>query len=352
MKTTKKRTSHCLRYKRETPATIQKTFAADDYSFITTEKAYEYFKDIPEAVENTSRIADMCDIDIELGSWVFPDLKLQNGATYNDELKRLAYEGIAKHDLAETPELINRLEYELKVIRDKGYSPYFLVVGDLLRYANENGILTNIRGSVAGSLTTYLLDITLVNPLEYKLPFERFLNPDRPTPPDIDMDFARLSKLIPMGSQGFPMTIEHALEITPELKEAYQKEPDAKEILDLARRLEGCVRHISVHAAGVVISPTPLSDFTPIQFDPKGGKLISQYDMHAVEDLGLLKSDFLGIRNLAILADAVRLVKTYHDIDINIQKIPRADKKTFARTDGVHSRIHQAKAQSAARAVS
>jgi DNA polymerase-3 subunit alpha len=362
---------------------LQKTFAADDYSFITTEKAYEYFKDIPEAVENTSRIADMCDIDIELGSWVFPNLQLPNGATYDDELKRLAYEGIAKHDLTETTALVERLEYELKVIRDKGYSPYFLVVGDLLRFANENGILTNIRGSVAGSLTTYLLEITLVNPLEYKLPFERFLNPERPSAPDIDMDYAdnrrdevieyarrkygndhvaqigtfgtmmargavrdvaralgypyavgdRLSKLIPMGSQGFPMTLKHALEITPELKEAYQKEPDAKEIIDLAKKLEGCVRHISVHAAGVVISPTPLSDFTPIQFDPKGdkmsGKLITQYDMHAVEDVGLLKFDFLGIRNLAILADAVRLVKKYHNIDINIQKIPRDDKKTF-----------------------
>ncbi len=360
---------------------LQKTFAADDYSFITTEKAYEYFKDIPEAVENTSRIADMCDIEIPLGSWVFPDLRLSSGATYDDELKKLAYEGIEKHGLERTPELLDRLEYELKVIRDKGYSPYFLVVGDLLRFANENGILTNIRGSVAGSLTTYLLEITLVNPLEYKLPFERFLNPERPSAPDIDMDYAdnrrdevieyarrkygtdhvaqigtfgtmmargavrdvaralgypytvgdRLSKLIPMGSQGFPMTLKHALEITPELKEAYEKEPDAKEIIDLAKKLEGCVRHISVHAAGVVISPTPLSDFTPIQFDPKGGKkLITQYDMHAVEDVGLLKFDFLGIRNLAILADSVRLVKKYHDIDINIQKIPRDDKKTFA----------------------
>lgn len=360
---------------------LQNTFAADDYSFITTEKAYEYFKDIPEAVENTSRIADMCDIDIELGSWVFPNLKVENGSSYNDELRRLAYEGIAKHDLTETPELIERLEYELKVIRDKGYSPYFLVVGDLLRFANENGILTNIRGSVAGSLTTYLLEITLVNPLEYKLPFERFLNPERPSAPDIDMDYAdnrrdevieyarrkygsdhvaqigtfgtmmargavrdvaralgypyaigdRLSKLIPMGSQGFAMTLKHALEITPELKEAYEKETDAKEIINLAQKLEGCVRHISVHAAGVVISPTPLTDFTPIQFDPKGEKkLITQYDMHAVEDVGLLKFDFLGIRNLAILADAVRLVKKYHNIDINIQKIPRDDKKTFA----------------------
>jgi DNA polymerase-3 subunit alpha len=144
----------------------------------------------------------------------------------------------------------------------------------------------------------------------------------------------RLSKLIPMGSQGFPMTLKHALEITPELKEAYEKETDAKEIIDLAKKLEGCVRHISVHAAGVVISPTALSDFTPIQFDPKGektgGKLITQYDMHAVEDVGLLKFDFLGIRNLAILADAIRLVKKYHNIDIDIQKIPRDDKKTFA----------------------
>jgi len=355
------------------------TFGVDDFSFISTAEAYEYFSHIPEAVENTAKVAEMCNVELDLGKWTFPDYKIPEGTTYDSEMRRLTYEGIPKHHLEKTDEIVKRLEYELNIISTKGYSPYFLVVSDLLRFAKENGIFTNVRGSGAGSLASYLMGITLVNPLEYKLPFERFLNPERPSPPDIDMDYAdnrrdevieyarrkygadhvaqigtfgtmmargsvrdvaralgypyatgdRISKMIPMGSQGFPMTIDHAMEMVPELKEIYEKEADAKEIIDLAKKLEGCVRHISVHAAGVVISPTPLTDFTPIQFDPKGGKLITQYEMHAVEDVGLLKYDFLGIRNLAILADAVRLVKKYHNIDIDIQNLPLRDKKTF-----------------------
>jgi len=355
------------------------SMGTDDYSFINTEKAFKYFKDTPEAVENTSKIADMCNVDIELGKWVFPDLKIPEGANYDSELKRLVYEGILKRGLTETKDVVDRIEYELDIIKTKGYSPYFLVVGDLIRFARENDILTNIRGSVAGSITTYLLGITNVNPLEYKLPFERFLNPERPSAPDIDMDFAdnrrdeviqyardkygedkvaqigtfgtmmakgsvrdvaralghpyavgdRLSRLIPLGAQGFPMTIERAMKEVPELKTMYEKEAETKEIIDLAKKLEGCVRHISVHAAGVVIGPTILSDFTPTQLDPRGGKIITQYDMYVIEDVGLLKFDFLGIRNLSILGDAVRLVKKFHNIDIDIENIPLDDKKTF-----------------------
>ncbi len=253
------------------------------------------------------------------------------------------------------------------------------MVDDLLDYAKKNGILTAIRGSVAGSMVTYLLGITNIDPIEYKLPFERFLNPFRPSAPDIDMDFAdnrrdemieyvkqkygedkvaqigtfgtmmargavrdvaralafpysvgdRISKMIPMGAQGMPMTIDHAMAIVPELKDAYEKEKDTKEILDLAKKLEGCVRHISVHAAGVVIAPKPIYEYMPTQLDPKGGKIITQYDMYSAEDAGLLKFDFLGIRNLAILADAVRLVKRFYDINIDIDRIPLNDKKTF-----------------------
>lgn len=139
----------------------------------------------------------------------------------------------------------------------------------------------------------------------------------------------RLSKMIPMGSQGFPMTIERAMELVPELKEAYDKEKDTKEIIDLAKKLEGCVRHVSVHAAGVVIAPTPLYNYTPVQLDPKGGAIITQYDMHAVEDAGLPKFDFLGIRNLAILADAVRIVRKLRNIQIDLDRVPLDDRKTF-----------------------
>lgn len=354
-------------------------FSDDDFSFISTEKAIEIFKDIPEAVTNTKKIADMCDLELELGKWVFPDFKIEGGKSADDKLRELAYAGFEKLNIKETPEIKERVEYELKVIKDKGYAPYFLVVGDLLRHAKENGILTTIRGSVAGSMVTYLVGITNVDPILYKLPFERFLNPFRPSPPDIDMDYAdnrrdemieyakkkygedhvaqigtfgtmaargsvrdvaralgqpyaigdRISKMIPMGSQGMPMTIDHAMEIVPELADAYKKEKDTKQIIDLAKKLEGCVRHISVHAAGVVIAPGPISEYMPTQLDPKGGKIITQYDMYSAEEAGLLKFDFLGIRNLAILSDAINLVKKFYGVEINIEKIPLNDKKTF-----------------------
>ncbi|KKS71823.1 MAG: polymerase III, alpha subunit protein [Parcubacteria group bacterium GW2011_GWF2_42_7] len=237
-------------------------FSDDDFSFIDTAKALEVFKDIPEAVTNTMKIAEMCDLELELKKWVFPDFKIESGKSYDEELRHLAYDGFNRLKLNATPELKERVEYELKIIKDKGYAPYFLVVGDLMRYAKENGILTTIRGSVAGSMTTYLLGITNVDPIAYKLPFERFLNPYRPSAPDIDMDFAdnrrdemieyvkkkygedkvaqvgtfgtmmargavrdvaralgypytigdRLSKMIPLGSQGMPIRVGSSLQ--------------------------------------------------------------------------------------------------------------------------------------------
>lgn len=352
----------------------------EDFSFISPQKAEELFADTPEALDNTLKIAEQCNLELTLGTWVFPDFKVESGLTPDDELKRLAYAGFKVRGLEQTKEYIDRLEYELKVIKDKGYSPYFLVVADLLHFAHANKILTNIRGSVAGSLTTYLTKITNVNPIEYKLPFERFLNPERPSAPDIDMDYAdnrrdeviayakskygadkvaqigtfgtmmargsvkdvaramgfpytlgdRISKLIPMGAQGFPMTIDRALSEVPELKEMYDKEEEVKTIIDMAKKVEGCARHISVHAAGVVMAPTALTDFTPLQFDTKGEeKIITQYDMHAVEDAGLLKFDFLGIKNLAILSDAVELAKKIDGVDVDIENIPIDDPKTF-----------------------
>lgn len=355
-------------------------FSDDDFSLIDEKTALKYFSDFPEAVTNTSIVSDMCeDYDLELGKAYFPDFPIPEGTTADEVLKDLAYKGFAFRELPQSKEYVDRLEYELGIIKQKTYPTYFLVVGDLLKYARENGILTNIRGSVAGSLTTYLLGVTNVDPLEYKLPFERFLNPERPSLPDIDMDFAdnrrdeiiayakqkygedkvaqvgtfgtmmakgsvrdvaralgypyttgdRISTMIPLGSQGTAMTIEHAMEIVPELKDAYEKEPDTKKIIDLARKMEGCVRHISVHAAGVVIAPRPLYEFSPIQFDPKGGNMITQYDMYSIEDAGLPKFDFLGIRNLAILADAVSLVKTLLNTDVDLDRVPLEDKKTF-----------------------
>lgn len=352
----------------------------DDFSFISPEDAEKYFKKLPDALDNTEKIAERCNVKLDLGKWVFPNYIVESGLSYDDELRRVTLEGLITREVEKTKEVEDRMEYELKVIKDKGYSPYFLVVSDLLKFSDENGIFTNIRGSVAGSLVTYLVGITKVNPLVYKLPFERFLNPERPSAPDIDMDYAdnrrddvidyarrkygadkvaqigtfgtmaargavrdvtramglpyglgdTIAKLIPMGAQGFPMTIDRAIKETPELKEMYKNEADVRKIIDMAKKIENCARHISVHAAGVVISPTPLTDFVPLQYDTKGdNKIITQYDMHAVEDAGLLKFDFLGIRNLSILADAVKRVEKIEGIKMDIEKIPLDDKKTF-----------------------
>ena len=352
----------------------------DDFSFISPERAEELFRDMPEALENTAKIVERCNFEMVLGKWVFPAFTVESGRTPDDELHYLVFEGFAKRNVEKTPELEKRALYELKVIRDKGYAPYFLVVADMLRFARENNILSNIRGSVSGSLVTFLAGITNINPIEYEIPFERFLNPDRPSAPDIDMDYAddrrdeiidyvrrkygadkvaqigtfgtmaargsvrdvaralgfpvatgdRISKMIPMGSQGFPMTIERALTDTPELKTAYDTEADTHRIIDMAKKIEGCARHIGVHAAGVVISPTALTDFTPLQFDPKGeGKIISQYDMYSIEEAGLLKFDFLGLKNLTIIADTIDRIKKIEGVTADYDTIPVDDKPTF-----------------------
>ncbi len=352
-----------------------------DYSFPTEAHMAEQFS--KEELAETLAIAERCSLELTLGEWIFPDFPLAKGVAHNDEFRALIEAGLKKHGVENDPRVRERIEYEYKIITDKGYAPYFLIVADLLRFARANGILTTIRGSVAGSLATYMLGITNVNPLEYKIPFERFLNPERPKAPDIDMDFAdnrrdevieyarkkygedrvaqigtfgtmlargvvrdvaralghpyglgdRLAKAIPFGSQGFPMTLERALAETPELAKMYEEEEDVHEIIDLAKKIEGCARHISVHAAGVVVAPGPLVGFAPLQLDPKGGKIITQYDMYSITDeyggVGLLKFDFLGIRNLAILAHSVELVKKIRGIDIDIENVPVDDTKTF-----------------------
>jgi len=354
----------------------------EDFSFLSDKEMKERFKDMPEAIFNNHKIAALCNLELELGKWSFPDIKVASGKNYDDELRDMAYKGLKKRGLPETKEVIDRLEYELGVIKTKGYSPYFLVVADLLNFAHDNGILTNIRGSVSGSLVTYASYITNIDPLEFEIPFERFLNPDRPSAPDIDMDFAdsrrdemveytkrkygedkvaqigtfgtmaargsvrdtaralgfaytvgdTIAKLIPMGQQGFPMTINRALDKVPELLELYKKDADSKKVIDMAKKIEGCARHIGVHAAGVVIGPSRLTDFTALQYDPKGeGKIITQYDMYSVDEegAGLLKFDFLGLKNLSIIAATVTLAKKTKDINIDLDKMPMDDKKTF-----------------------
>jgi DNA polymerase-3 subunit alpha len=353
----------------------------EDFSFTSEKEMRKRFKDMPKAVDRSGEIAERCEVTLELGSWVFPNFPEENGKSHEETLRERAYAGLTTRGLSkDDPEVVKRLEYELGVIIDKGFAPYFLVVSDLLTFAKESGILTTTRGSAAGSLVSYVTGITNVDPIAYKLPFERFLNPERPKAPDIDMDYAdnrrdemiayakrkygddhvaqigtfgtmmaraavrdisralghsygtgdRIAKLIPIGQQGFPMTIARAFKEEPELKQLYDEDEDAREILDLAQRIEGSARHTGVHAAGVVIAPTPLTEWTPLQTDPKTGKLITQYDMHAIEDAGLLKYDFLGIKNLSILADAVARVEETRGVKIDIENIPLDDPKTFA----------------------
>lgn len=337
------------------------------------------YQDLPEAITNTTKISDKCNVDITIGKWYFPKFILPEGMTPDKMLIDLSQEKLKEKFINVTKEMKDRLSYELNIINEKGYASYFLIVMDMVNWANEMGIITNTRGSAAGSLVSYVLGITTVNPLTYYLPFERFLNPFRPSPPDIDFDVSddrreeiieyisnkyghdkvaqictfgrmlskasvrdiarvlgypyatgdKISKLIPPPKQGFPITIPKALDEVDELKMLYDEDPDAKKILDLAREIEGNARHISVHAAGLVVSPTKLTDFTPIQKEPSGEKIITQYEMHACEDVGLIKFDILGIRNLSILGAAIKYVKDSRGINIDIKNIPLDDVKTF-----------------------
>ncbi|MFC1625638.1 DNA polymerase III subunit alpha [Patescibacteria group bacterium] len=350
-----------------------------DFYIKTPEEMVSQFSDHLDALENSVKIADKCNVEINLGKWFFPIYKLEKGTTANGQLKKDARAKLKEKLPDADKETKKRLEHELKIICSKGYAPYFLIVTDMVNWANSQGIITNTRGSAAGSLVSYVLGITTVNPLTYYLPFERFLNPYRPSPPDIDFDVAddrreevigyiadtyghdktaqictfgrmlargsvrdvarvlgypystgdKISKLIPLGSQGFPMTIEKALQSTPQLKEFYDNDKDTQKIIDLAKQIEGNTRHISVHAAGVVVSPKELTEYTPIQKEPSGDKIITQYEMHACEDVGLIKFDILGIRNLSILGSAVDIVENTRGKRVDIANITLNDKKTF-----------------------
>ncbi|MBI5470466.1 DNA polymerase III subunit alpha [Candidatus Kaiserbacteria bacterium] len=355
-----------------------------DFSFKTQTEMKKVFADMPQAYKNAAKIADACTLELALGKAIFPSFPIPAGSSDDAELRKLAQAGIPERGLADTSELRTRMDYELGIIQTKGYASYFLIVADLLRHAREVGIITNTRGSAAGSLVSYLCGITTVDPIAFQMPFERFLNPERPSAPDIDMDIAdnrrdelieyartkygsdtvvqigtfgtmlaraavrdvsralghsygtgdAIAKMIPFGKQGFPVTIESAMESTPELETAYKKDPVAREILDTARKVEGNARHVGVHAAGVVMAPRPVVEYAPIQLDPKGGKTITQYDMYSIADeyggVGLLKFDFLGLTNLSILADARDRVKARLGIEVDLDRLPMDDTKVYA----------------------
>ena len=355
-----------------------------NYSFIDQKTACEQFKDLPEVVGNTKLVADLVDLEIELSPWRFPEYPIPEGKTYDEVLRENVMTGLPLKGYQYEGVIKDRIDFELDVIKQKGFPSYFLVEADLVNAATRLGIYTNTRGSAAGSLVSFVTGITNVDPIKYKLPFERFLNPLRPGIPDIDLDIAdnrrddlityarsqygekavaqigtfgtmaargavrdvaralgfpyaigdKISKMIPMGSQGFPMTIDHALETIAELREEYENDPGTAEIINMAKKIEGNVSHISVHAAGVIISPTgDITDFTPIQYDPKGeGKIITQYDMYSGGRDGVVnlpKFDFLGLRNLNFIAETVLRVKRIRGIDIDMESIPLDDTKVF-----------------------
>ncbi len=366
----------------------------DDFSLLSAEQMKEKFSDIPEALSNSAKIADRCNVEIELDTIQLPEFPLPPGKTANSYLRELATEGLYHRygkDVSE--EIKTRFEFELGVIETTGFAAYFLIVQDFVNWAKQNGIIVGPgRGSAAGSLTTYVLNITNVDPIKYNLLFERFLNPARVSQPDIDIDFDdarrdevfeyvrqkygrdhfaqiitfgtmaargsirdagralgmsydlcdRVAKLVPINLQSTDKAgyLKRCIEEVDELKQLYRTNADVKRIIDAAIPLEGVARHSSTHACAVVITPKPLSEYVPLQRGTKENDIITQYEMHAIESLGLLKMDFLGLANLTIIQNALSLIEHNHGVKIDIDAIPLDDKKAFqvfkkAQTTGV-----------------
>ncbi|MBI5220905.1 MAG: DNA polymerase III subunit alpha, partial [Candidatus Liptonbacteria bacterium] len=361
---------------------------ADNFAILSPDEMAAKYADLPEAIENTVRIGERCNVTLELDKVILPDFPKPEGETADQYLRELVETRLPGRfpERAVAPEVRERLEFELGVIQKTGYADYFLIVQDLINWAKTHGIAVGPgRGSAAGSLVSYVLGITGVNPLTYDLLFERFLNPDRIQMPDIDMDFAdkrrdeviayvrqkygsdRVAQIITFGTMAaraairdagramglpynlcdqvaklipFNMNLAEAIKKVPELAEFYQN-PETKKLLDTARHLEGVARHASVHACGIVISKEPLVNIVPLQLAPQDkDSIVTQLEMHSIEDLGLLKMDFLGLRNLTTIEETVRLVRELHGETIDIANIPLNDPATFtllqrADTSGV-----------------
>ncbi len=347
----------------------------DDFSMRSPEEMANLFQDAPEAITNTQLIADQCNLEIELNKIQLPKFDVPNGGTSASYLRQLVNERIGKRYQEITPTINERVEYELGVIEKMGFADYFLIVQDFINWAKNHGIVVGPgRGSAAGSIVSYVLNITDIDPLKFDLLFERFLNPARIQMPDIDIDITdrrrdevmgylrekygeehvahiitfgtmaaraavrdvgralgisyglcdQLAKLIP-----FNQNLEEALKIK-ELADLYNSNADAKKILDAAKHMEGVARHASVHACGIVISEKPLTEYLPLQRAPQDeNTIVTQFEMHSVEDLGLLKMDLLGLKNLTIIEDTIRLIGETRGEELNIADLPPKDEKTF-----------------------
>src|SRR5204863_6502361 len=340
------------------------------------------FPGLEDAMRRTLEIAERCNVELELGNILLPRYPVPDGRDAFDYLVELCEKGLLKRYGKSTPELQERLRFELKTIKEMGFADYFLIVWDFVNFAKRSSIQVGPgRGSAAGSLAAYCLEITDVDPIRYELLFERFLNPGRKSMPDMDIDFSvagrdkvinyvaekygrdRVAQIITFGTmmaraavrdagrvlevpygtvdkvaklipEGVKVYLDDCLKPGSELKAAYDGDPLVREIVDLAKPLEGLVRQDSIHAAGVVISDRPLTDVVPLQRKGEGEETVTQFGMWDVEALGLLKMDFLGLRNLDVIDKAVGLIGG----GLDIRKIPLDDRKTYemlARGDAV-----------------
>ncbi|MFA5184587.1 MAG: DNA polymerase III subunit alpha [Patescibacteria group bacterium] len=371
----------CLQNKKKiTDTDRMKMLGYGDYSMRSNAEMIAAFRETPEAIANTVKIAEMCDVDIELGNIQLPHFEVPAGYDGSSYLREWCEKGIPKRFPAASPAerqaIDERLDYELSVIAKMGWPSYFLIVADFINWAKDHKIVVGPgRGSAAGSLVCYLTGITNLDPLKYDLLFERFLNPERISMPDIDMDFAdirrgevlnyvenkygsdHVAQIITFGtmaaraavrdvgrvldepydycdkiSKSIPMfmKLDEALKTVPELREMYSQEPAARRILDYAKRLEGVARHASTHACGVLITKNPLTEYVPIQYASSSDRsIISQYSLHPIEDLGLLKMDFLGLKNLTIIESALKIIKNTRGLEIDIDDIPLDDSETY-----------------------
>jgi DNA polymerase-3 subunit alpha len=376
----------CIQTGKTLKDTDRMKFSSDTFYFKSPDEMKEKFKNIPDAIKNTKRIAERCNLDFNFNTFHLPTYKVPEGYDSNSFLRKLAEEGLQKKFLKTIPDNYKeRLQGELKTIEAMGFSSYFLIVWDFIHYAKSKGIPVGPgRGSAAGSLVAYCLDITEIDPIKYGLLFERFLNPERISMPDIDVDFCmnrrpevieyvaerygkdhvaqiitfgtmqaravirdvgramnipysdvdRVAKLVPLISK---ITLKDAIEREPKLKELSESNTEIKELLKIAQRLEGLSRHASTHAAGVVISPEPLSEFLPLYKAPNETVITTQFDMAAIETLGLMKFDFLGLKTLTIIDKTEKIVNqstmksksSEADALLNIADVSLDDEKTF-----------------------
>jgi len=365
----------CIQTARTVDDENRMRFPNDQFYLKSEMEMEKLFADLPEAIENTKKIADRCNVDFQFGQIHLPEFQAPDGKQNETYLRELCFEGMKDRYGALTTDLEERLSYELDTIVSMGYVEYFLIVWDFISYARNHGIMVGPgRGSAAGSIVAYALKITDIDPIKYGLIFERFLNPERISMPDIDIDFCyerrqevinyviekygadKVAQIITFGTMkakaavrdvgrainmsygevdaiakaipfDLKMTIDKALDMNPELRASYEEDRRVKELLDTAKALEGMPRHASTHAAGVVISKKSVNEYFPLYLADKG--ISTQFTMGTIEELGLLKMDFLGLRNLTVIRDALELIERDHGVKINLSRMTYDDKAAF-----------------------